>query len=407
MISIFDTHATKRTRQQRAIQAAAPILARAGGEGPGIEAAIVAEARDPLLSLQIQAEASVTGALAAQKINLQNAQTCLDELINFSAAPNGLGELEADLAALFNSVEILSDSPDDHSRQRKVVRTAQGVAAKFNRAASRLNCLRNDLNTSIQQDVDRANEELNEIASLNRQLLEGKDLTGKRGLLSEQRLQCLQRLAGRINIIATRRADGGVNVSIGGIPMVLGVKRPDSLLAHADRKGNFVIQAQNAATPLRPHGGSIAGKITARDGGLSALLGGLNSLALQLVNRLNSIYCAGHGRHFLVGTTAADVTVNIIVAENPDRLEATAAAAGSVPTVDVLGQSYAQTVSALSKVSEELCGSQAVTLMLVNGRESSHGTVINDEVTDLRQYQKACSQSGKVHTKFDKMAPML
>ena len=167
MIALLDTDVKKRARQQRAIQAAAPALALAGWEGRGVEAAVIAETRDPLLDAQLQAEASVAGSLAAQHANLQHAGTCLDELMSFSAAPNGLKGLDADLSNLFSSFETLYRDPANLPLRRGLVRSAQDVAARFNRASSRLNCLRNDLNASIQKDVVRANRNLNDIAGLN------------------------------------------------------------------------------------------------------------------------------------------------------------------------------------------------------------------------------------------------
>ncbi len=290
MIALLDTDVKKRARQQRAIQAAAPVLALAGWEGRGVEAAVIAAARDPLLDAQLQAEASVTGSLAAQQINLQNAGTCLDELTSFSAAPNGLKGLDADLSNLFSSFETLYSDPANLRLRRGIVRCAQDIAAKFNRASSRLNCLRNDLNASIQKDVVRANQNLNDIAGLNQQILEARASGGRAGALAEQREQCLETLSGCVNIIATPRADGGVNVSIGGVAMVCGAKTPDSLATYPDKNENLRLQAQNAGTRLKPAGGSIAGKITARDGGLANLQSGLNNLASQLITRFNSIY---------------------------------------------------------------------------------------------------------------------
>ena len=52
---------------------------------------------------------------------------------------------------------------------------------------------------------------------------------------------------------------------------------------------------RNAWHAAEAGGGSIAGKITARDGGLAGLQSGLNNLASQLITRFNSIYSSGCG----------------------------------------------------------------------------------------------------------------
>jgi flagellar hook-associated protein 1 FlgK len=421
MIALLDTDVKKQARQQRAIQAAASVLALAGRDGRGVEAAVIAEARDPLLDAQLQAEASVTGSLAAQQTNLQNAGTCLDEIIRFSAAPNSLNGLDADLSNLFGSFETLYRDPANLPLRRGIVRSAQEVAAKFNRASSRLKGLRNDLNAAIQRDVVRANQNLNDIAVLNQQIIEARASGGRAGTLAEQREQCLETLSGCVNIIATPRADGGVNVSIGGVAMVRGAKTPDSLATYPDGNGNLRLQAQNAGTRLKPSGGGIAGKITARDGGLADLQSGLNSLASQLITRFNSIYSSGcdlnggTGRDFFTGTDASDIGVNSTVANDPSQLQAGGAAGANgndaaAPAPETFGQSYAQTVSslggALSKVSDDLSSSQAVTQMLANERESAHGVSIDDESDCLQRYQQACAASVQMHATLNEMLPM-
>jgi flagellar hook-associated protein 1 FlgK len=421
MIALLDTDVKKRARQQRAIEAAAPILAMAGREGRGVEAAVIAQARDPLLDAQLQAEASVSGSLAAQQTHLHDAGACLDGIISFSAAPNGLDGLEAGLSNLFSSYESLYSDPANLALRRGIVRSAQEVAAKFNRASFRLDRLRNDLNASIQEDVVRANENLDDIAGLNQQIIEARASGGRSGALAEEREQCLERLSSCVNIIARPRADGGVNVSIGGVAMVSGAKTPDSLATYPDNNENLRLQAQNAGTRLKPAGGSVAGKIAARDGGLAGLQSGLNHLAWQLITRFNSIYSSGcdlkggTGRDFFTGTDASDIGVNSIVAADPSRLQAGGAAGAkgndaAAPALESFGQRYVRTVSnlgsTLSKVSDELSSSQAVAQMLANERASAHGATLGDELTSLQRYQQACAASVQMHAALDEMPPM-
>jgi flagellar hook-associated protein 1 len=412
MIALLHTDVKKRARQQRAIQAAAPILARAGWEGRGVEAAVIAQVRDPLLDAYLQAEASVTGSLAAQQANLKNAGTCLDELVRFSAAPNGLNGLDADLSNLFSSFEALYSDPASVPLRRGIVRSAQDVAAKIKRASSRLDNLRDDLNASIQKDVVRANRNLDDIAGLNLQIIEAQASGESVRALIEQREQCLETLSGCADIIATRRADGGVNVRIGGGAMVLGARMPDCLATYPDKNENLRIQAQNAGARLKLAGGSIAGKITARDGGLAGLQNGLNNLAARLIARFNSIYRSGRdlkggtGRDFFTGSDASDISVNSTVAGDPSQLQA----GGAAPALETFGQSYAQTVSnlggTLSKVSEDLSSSQAVMQMLANERESAHGVLIGDELASLRRYEQACAVSAQTNATLNEMLPM-
>jgi flagellar hook-associated protein 1 FlgK len=406
MIALLDTDAKKRARQEREIRAAASRLARAGWDGKGIEAAVIAEARDPLLNAQILAEASVTGSLAAQQKNLQHAGTCLDELINFSAAPNALSSLDGDLSNLFSAIEALSEDPANSALRRKAVRNAREIAAKFNHAASRLNCLKSDLNASIQKDVIQANQHIDHIAALNQQIMEART-TGLRAVnLAAQREQFLEALSTCVNIIVARRVDGGVNVVIGGVAMITGAKTPDGIATYPDQNENLRIQAPNAGIRLKLEGGSIAGKITARDGALAGLQSGLDRLASQLIKRFNS-------QDFFAGTNASDISVKNAVAGLPAGAGGAKGANANdtmTPSLKAFGQRYIKTVSnlniSLSKVSDELSSSQAITQMLAHERDSAHCLLIGQESAALHNYEQACVVLGKTRAKLTKMAPM-
>ncbi len=94
------------------------------------------------------------------------------------------------------------------------------------------------------------------------------------------------------------------------------------------------------------------------------------------------------------------------MANDPSQLQA----GGAAPALETFGQSYAQTVSnlgsTLSKVSDDLSSSQAVTQMLANERESAHGVLIGDELNYLQRYQQACAASVQMHATLNEMPPM-
>jgi flagellar hook-associated protein 1 FlgK len=404
------------------------------GQAARGETAVVAEAFDPLLDAHIQAEASVAGSLAAQQINLQNAGACLHEPVSFSAAPNGLEGMVASLAGLFDSFQNLASDPANFGRRRAVVRSAQKVAAQFNQAASRLTGLENDLNASIQKDAILANRNLADIAGLNWLIMEALASGGTSGLLAGRRAQSLETLSGCVSIDAAPATDGSVKVDIGGVTMVRGAATPDSLATHPDQNGNLRVRAQNAGTPLTVDGGSIAGKIAARDGGLAGLQRGLNLLAAQLITLVNTIYNSGHdldggtGRNFFTGACASDIGVNAAVADDPSRLQAAAAPGahgnntvaqslaklGSRNVSDLGNQtfveSYAQTVSklghTLSGINDDLMSSQVVTQMLANERGQAHDVSLDDEKADLRRYRQAYAVSVKMMTALNEMTPV-
>jgi flagellar hook-associated protein 1 FlgK len=420
--------------EQLDVSESAPLDTPVGDEGTGAQITGISESRNPLLDSQIQGEQSTTGSLTAQQTYLQNAQAYLDEEITSSSSSTTADSpygLTADLSTMFNAFQSLSTDPSDLSLRQTAVQSAQQVAGQFNQVSSQLSTVQADLNTSVQNDVGSANQDLNSIASLNEQIMAAQAGGGSADQLIDQREQTLENLAGLANDSTTAEANGAVNVSIGGVTMVSGANATDNLQTYTDSNGNLQVQAQNAGTPITLSGGSIGGEITTRDGALASLQSGLNTLASQLITQVNTVYSAGYdlngntGQDLFTGGGASDIGVNSNVANNPSEFQAagTAGNAGDNSVVLALAQlgsqnisglanqtfsaSYAQTVSnlgsSLSSVNGQLTNSQAVTQMLTNERSSTSGVSTDTEMTNLIQYQKAYEASAELITTLNEM----
>jgi flagellar hook-associated protein 1 FlgK len=178
-------------------------------------------------------------------------------------------------------------------------------------------------------------------------------------------------------------------------------------------------------------GGSIAGNITVRDGALAGLQTSLNTLASQLITQVNNIYSAGYdssggtGQNFFTGTSAATIGVNSALVANPSQFQgsSTAGAGGdtqialslanlatqSNPALgnQSLTQSYAQTVSnlgnAIQTSADQFNTSQAISTTLANQRSSQSGVSIDQEMTNLMEFQKAYEASAQIVTTINAM----
>jgi flagellar hook-associated protein 1 FlgK len=420
--------------EQLDVSESAPLPTPVGDEGTGIQINGISESRNPLLDSQIQAEDSVTGSLTAQQTNLQNAESYVDEQItstSSSATPDSPNGLAADLSNLFDSFQSLSADPSDLSLRQSAVASAQQVTAQFTQVSAQLSTVQANLNTDVQNDVTSSNQDLSTIASLNQQIVAAQASGGSADQLVDQRAQTLENLAGLANFSTSAESNGAINVSIGGVAMVSGVSETDSLETYNPGNGQLQVQAQNAGTQITLTGGSIAGEITARDGALASLQSGLNTLASQLITKVNTIYSAGYdldgntGQDLFTGANASDIGVNSNVAADPSQFQAAGApgAAGDNTVALALAQlgdqnvaglnnqtfsaNYAQTVSdlgsAISSVNDNLNTSQAVGQMLTNDRAATSGVSLDGEMTNLIQYQKAYEASAEMITTLNEM----
>jgi flagellar hook-associated protein 1 len=414
-------------RQRLQLGPSPPLQSLIGQEGTGVAAISINQVRDVLLDAQIQTEAGVTGSLNSQQTMLQYAEAALGEQITNAStsgadsSPNGLA---SGLSSFFSALQTLSTSPSSISARQAVIASAQQLAGQFNQASSQLTGLTNTINTSITNDVSGVNQDLAQIASINKQIVETNGVGGSPNEFLDQREQVLEDLASKVNFTTTAESTGAVAITIGGVDMVDGVNQIDSLAAAYNGVGSFQVKSQNTGAFLTLAGGSIEGSITARDGAVAQLQTGLNTLASQLATSVNSVYSTGYdlngntGQNFFTGTDAATIAVNSTLAGDPSQFQAsgTAGATGDNTIALALAQmanntvaglnnqtfsaNYAATVanlgSSLATVNSQITNAGAMTQMLTNQRTSVSGVNIDDEMTNLMQYQKAYQASAEL-----------
>jgi flagellar hook-associated protein 1 FlgK len=416
-------------RERAVVQTTSSIDTQAGQEGTGAGIVSISEVRDALLDNQIQSETSVTSNYSTQQSALQNAEAYLGEQVtntSGSSASSSSG-LAAMLSNLFNSFSSMTTGSGDPAT---VVQSAQEVTNQFNQVSASLSQVQSNLNTSIQNDVASVNQDLGQIATLNKQIMVAQAGGGTADDLVDTREQTIENLSGLMNISTSAQADGSMNVSFGTDQLVTGGSVADNLQAYDAGGGNLLVKNTSGAT-LDVTGGSIAGNITARDGALAGLQTGLNTLASQLVTQVNGIYsqgCApggGSGQDFFSGDSAANIAVNSALVADPSQFQASSTAGadgdtqialdlanlGSQPIAALGGQtfsqSYAQTVTnlgnAINTATDQLNTSQAISTSLTNQRSSESGVSIDEEMTNMMQFQKAYEASAQLVSTLNAM----
>jgi flagellar hook-associated protein 1 FlgK len=422
--------------RQRVDLATSPAVAGVGGlVGTGVDAIAVTQLRDYLLDRQITSESSVSGSLNAQQQALQYAQSFLGEQLDSSttgtqgADANNASSIQSGLAErlteLFSAFQNLALKPDSATQRLVLIQTAQTLATQFNQVAGRLTTVNNGLNTNIQDDVGSANQLMSDIAKLNQQIIYTEGAAG--GVandLRDTRQSKLEQLAKLTNVSVTEQANGGWDVSVGGVTMVSGMNVQDTLEAYDAGGGQMMVRAQTAGTPLTLTGGSIQGTIDVRDGALATLRGNIDTLAGQLITQVNTIHSAGFdlnggtGQNFFTGTDAATLGVNSALVADPSMIQASgnAGATGDNSVALALAglanaaqaglgnqtftQNFSATVAALGQslasVNDQTVNQSAVTSMLSNQRSSISGVNIDEEMTNLMAFQKAFDASAKL-----------
>ena len=428
------------TRQTVDIEASPDISTGVGPEGTGAEVTSIQQISDALLNGQIQGQQSVSGYWNSQQSALQSAQTSLDEFLNGTGSTSSSASsstdttdsgLAAQLSGLFNDFSSLADTPTSGTAQQAVVNQAQTLATAFNQTDSQLGDLNTSLNSSLTDDVSSANGLLSQIASLNSEINSAQFSGGSANELLDTRQQDLDNLAQLTDIQTSPGTGSAVDVSIGGQTLVSGGQTLDTLQTYNPGNGQLQVETATGGVPLTLTGGTIQGTIDARDGALTTLRSGLNTLASTLITQVNGIQDSGYsptgttGTTFFTGNDAGNIAVNTALVNNPGLLQSSDSAAdpsdnsvalqlANLATTtqpglnnQTFGDAYSQTVAglgdALQTANDQVTNQTAVTTMLQTQLSDVSGVNVDQEMTTLMSFQRAYEASAQLVTTLNTM----
>jgi flagellar hook-associated protein 1 FlgK len=136
-------------------------------------------------------------------------------------APGAEGGIESVYNRFTTALQSLSTSPDDYSARADVLSSAQALAQQLNQMTSDVQALRSDAEAGLSDSVRRANEAMEQIASLNRQLATTGASDAAGATLIDQRDRYVDELSRLIDIRVTRSDANLVNVfTSSGIQLV-------------------------------------------------------------------------------------------------------------------------------------------------------------------------------------------
>ena len=410
-------------RQQVNIQSSLSIQTSLGQEGTGVDAVSITQIRDSILDNEITSETSVSSGLSARQSALQQAEAYMSETITngTSSATSSTG-LGAKITSFFNSLQSLSSNPSDATLRQQVISSAQVLTGQFNSISANLTAQQASLKTSIGSDIAAANQDMTDIASFNKQIIQAQSQGQSANELIDQRQQKIEDLASKINIGTVAQSNGSIDITLAGKQFVVGGSVADQLQLSTGTSGNVVLSDTNPGVGIGSSSGSIAGKITARDTDIQGTLSSLSTLASSIISQVNSVYSTGYdlnggtGQNFFTGSSASDIAVNSTVTATTfqaagvpgakaDNTVAVSLAKLAKQSISGLGNttfsaSYTSTVEqlggTLSTVNDQLSNATAVKNMLNQQRSSVSGVNTDEELTNLTVFQKAYEASAKM-----------
>lgn len=178
--------------------------------------------------------------------------------------PDSTGTLESALNGLTTAVQALSTSPDSQSARIAVVNAAQALAQQLNATSQGIQSLRSSAESGIGNAVTTANNAMAQIASINNQLINGKQTDASIASLLDQRDQYITQLSQLMDIRVVTNDNNQASVFTNSGVQLVGVEAAQlSFNAQGTVTPNTLWNADPTKSNLGsitinfPHGGSM------------------------------------------------------------------------------------------------------------------------------------------------------
>jgi flagellar hook-associated protein 1 FlgK len=389
--------------------------------GNGVTLQQIESLRDPILQFRIQEETQQQGQLNGFVSAIQQAQ------IQFTTSSSDIG---TEISNFFGSLSQLSADPTSVPLRQGVLTAAGNLANAFHNVANNLTQQQSSLNQQVSQDVQQVNTLSGQIAQLNPQISAMQGVHQDASALVDKRDVLIGQLSSLINVSQIQSDNGITLTTANGTPLVAG-GQSIALSTQSNSSGMQDVYSAGSDITASLSAGDLGGILQVRDGKIPALLNSLDTLASGLASALNTANQQGFDLNGVAGGNlfappsgsgqgyAANMALAIsdpsLIAASSDGLPGSN---GNVANLTAIqnqplagGQTptdyYANIVSGIgndvSNGTAELSSSQSILTQLQDQRNSVSGVSLNEEATNMIQYQTAYDAAAKVVTTINDM----
>ena len=410
------------SRQRVDMEASPPLDLPLGRIGTGVQIAEIRRVRDQWIDAQFRAENESSG-------RWEVAEQLLGQIEDLFGEPGetGLNEI---LGKFWNSWGDLANNPESSSARVAVQQRGITLTHAFNHLDARLRALQEDLNTSIETKVAQINSIAERIAELNVRIVTVSARGDHANDAEDERDRLMDTLSKLVNMSARESADGAITIAIGG--RVLVERDAVAELTTTTRSSGYGVLRdvvwKSDGAEARITKGELGGILDVRDTKIPNYLEQLNTLALQLVQEINTLHRSGYGiggstgiNFFEEGTSgASDMALSPDILNDPGKIAAAASDGspgdnsnalaiaelrhgltmnGDTATFGDYYSSLIATIGVQSQEAQSMRGNhQLLTEQLENERRSISGVSLDEEMTNLIKYQHAYAAAARLVT---------
>ncbi|MDH5762472.1 MAG: flagellar hook-associated protein FlgK [Nitrospinota bacterium] len=262
--------------------------------GTGVRATNVTRDFDQFLFNQILGESSLLGNYDIRNTFFQRLETILDESTGVS--------LNNAMSEFFSAFDDLSSNPTNLGVRAGVLASAGSLVTVFNQLGNSLFQQRVNLDDAVSAEVTEINGMLDEIAKLNKSILQLENGNTQANDLRDQRDLLIKQLSEKMDVQLIDTNDNSTTLTLsGGTPLVVGTSVFKlSTAANTDNNGFKDILVDdgmggtfNVTSEIQ--GGEMRGYLDMRDVETQGLIDQLDRLAAGLMEQVNSVHMQGLG----------------------------------------------------------------------------------------------------------------
>ncbi|MGI6143946.1 MAG: flagellar hook-associated protein FlgK [bacterium] len=400
--------------------------------GTGVKIEDIRRMRDSFLDYQFRSEVKEQGRWEVRRGILQKLEVVINE-------PSEAG-LATVLDGFWDSWQELSENPESGTARAVVLQQGIALVDTINHLERHLHQLRQDLNQTLEIQINEINSLARQIADLNGQIIRVEASSKKANDLRDKRDLLVDQLAKLTGVHVTESESGAIDVVIGNRGLVEGT-RALSLEIAGDTSTADLYPVWNDGMVLTVNAGSLKGIAEARQL-LDDFQGKIDALVKELAEAVNAIHAEGYGldgemgRPFFVAADGGDIdpgniAVNQDLMDNPDLLAA-ARDPGELPgdgsnalalaqlrhkPLPGLGETTSLTdyynglvadLGIQAREAERMASNQElVTGQIDLRREMVAGVNLDEEVANMIRFQHAYNAAARMVTAIDEMLDVL
>lgn len=383
--------------------------------------------RDLVLERRVQAQTSVVSQSSAYESALGEIEDVFGlSSTSTSASSTALGSA---MDSYYSALSSLSASPSDSSVRQAVLSAADTLASAFNSAATQLSSISSSLDQQVGTTVGQVNTLTATIASLNKQIASISP-NQDAGTLEDERQQAITQLSQYVGLNQITTENNGITLTTSsGALLVSGDQSYAMSTEQVSGTTHVIAGASGEDVTSSLTGGTLGGVLQARDQELPAVTTALDNLAYGIATQTNTQNEAGLDGNgnagaalFTISSTASGAAASIAVATT-DTSAIAAAATGEgtsgngnallladLSTADAVGSqtasayysaTLAQIGTAASGASTANTAQQTTLTELTTENSSISSVSLDEEASNLTQYQRSYEAAAKVITIAD------